>query len=210
MPQQVEITGETSLPVFDEDNIWASAAVHRSVPTTDANIDFIWNKEIDEFKKAMRKVRRKITHDDGEITWEFNGGVGRVQDIDVLQFYAEHYELFPLFACVVRKILGTNAASTLCERTFNYAGIVLNGRRTSLLTDMADKLIVSACRHKNVLRSELKSPMLPNIGEIEIVSTIAEETAEETAEESEAAEECWDDFLVNCSSFCYIKMMIWL
>jgi len=68
MPQQVEINGETSQPVFDEDDIWASAAVNRSVPTTDANIDIIWNKEIDEFKKAMRKVRRKITHDDGEIT----------------------------------------------------------------------------------------------------------------------------------------------
>ena len=114
----------------------------------------------------------------------------RVQDIDVLQFYAEHYESFPLFACVVRKILGTNAASTSCERTFNYAGIVLNCRRTSLLTDLADKLIVSACRHKNALRSELKSPMLPNIGEIEIDSTIAEETVEE----AEAAEEFWDDF----------------
>ena len=176
--------------IFDENDIWASAAVNRSVPTTDANIDIIWNKEIDEFKKAMRKVRRKITHDDGEITWEFYGGVGRVQDIDVLQFYAEHYESFPLFACIVRKILGTNAASTSCERTFNYAGIVLNCRRTSLLTNLADKFIVSACRHKNALRSELKSPMLPNIGEIEIDSTIAEATVEE----AEAAEEFWDDF----------------
>ena len=62
--------------IIDENDIWASAAVNRSVPTTDANIDIIWNKEIDEFKKAMRKVRRKITQDDGEITWEFYGGVG--------------------------------------------------------------------------------------------------------------------------------------
>jgi len=53
---------------------------------------------IDEFKTAMQKVRRKITHDDGKITWEFSGRVGRVQEINVLQFYAEHYELFPLFA----------------------------------------------------------------------------------------------------------------
>ena len=106
----------------------------------------------------MQIVRGEITGDDGEITREFYEGYARVQDINVLQFYAEHYELSPFFGCVVRKILGTNAASTSCERTFNYAGIVLNCRRTSLfLTDMADKLIVSACRHKNALRSNISS-----------------------------------------------------
>jgi len=141
----------------------------------------------------MRKVRRKITHEDGKITWEFYGGVGRVRDVDVLQIYGEHYKLFPLYACVVRKILGTNDASTSCARTFNYAGIVLNCRRTSLLTDMAGKLIVSACRYKNALRSEFKSPMLPKIGEIEIVATIAEETIEEF----EAAEEFLADFFIE-------------
>ena len=56
---------------------------------------------------------------------------------------------------------------------------------------MADKLIADACRHKKALRSELKSPVLPNISEFEIdLST----TAEDTVEEAEAAEEFWDDF----------------
>ena len=68
MPQQIEITGETSQPVFDEDDIWVSAAVNRSVPTADAGIDIIRSKEIHGFKKAMRKVRRKITGYDREIT----------------------------------------------------------------------------------------------------------------------------------------------
>ena len=124
----------------------------------------------------MQIVRGEITGDDGEITREFYEGYARVQDINVLQFYAEHYELSPFFGCVVRKILGTNAASTSCERTFNYTGIVFNCKRTLQLTDMADKVIVSACRHKNTLQGELKSTMLPNIGELEIDLTIAEET----------------------------------
>ena len=77
---------------------------------------------------------------------------------------------------MIRKILGTNAASTLCERTFNYVGIVLKCRRTSLSTDIAEKLIVSACRHKNALRSsKLKVPKLPDIGVLETNVTTAEE-----------------------------------
>jgi len=79
-------------------------------------------------------------------------------------------------------------------RIFNYAGIVLNSQRTSLLTDIANKLIVGACRRKNTLRSELKSSMLPNIGELEIDLIIAKEAVEEY----KAAKEFWDDiFLVN-------------
>ena len=142
----------TKLVQFDEDDIIREpAVVNRSVPIADADIDIIWSEEIDEFKKAMQIVRGEITGDDGEITREFYEGYARVQDINVLQFYAEHYELSPLFGCVVRKILGTNAASTSCEQTFNCVGIVLNMRRTLLLTDMVDKLIVDVCRHKNAL-----------------------------------------------------------
>jgi hypothetical protein len=163
----VEIAAETIQPDFDEDDIWAAAAVVRSVPAA-VDMDKVWSNEIAEFKKAMRKIRRKITDDDGNISWEFFGGVSRVQDIDVLQFYAEHYQLFPCFASVIQKILGTNAASTSCERTFNYAGIVLNCRRTALTSDIADKIIVSACRHKNTLRnSKLNSSKLPDIGVLE-------------------------------------------
>ena len=48
---------------------------------------------------------------------------------------------------------------------------------------MADKMIVSdACRHKNALQSEIKSPMLSNICELEIDSTTAKEAAVEEAE----------------------------
>jgi hypothetical protein len=65
---KTKITGEPSQPVYDEVNIWASDAVNRSVPTADAGIDIIWSKEIHGFKKAMRKVRRKITGYDREIT----------------------------------------------------------------------------------------------------------------------------------------------
>jgi len=188
---RIENTAATIQPDFDEDDIWAATAVVQSVPGP-AEIDRIWSDEIIEFKKAMRKVRRKITDDHGNITWEFHGGVARVQDIDVLQFYREHYQLFLHFASVIRKILGTNAASTSCERIFNYAGIVLNCRRTSLLTDMADKLIVSACRHKNTMRSNnLKLPKLPDIGVFETDAT----NAEEAEEHAEAVEEFWDDFL---------------
>ena len=57
-PQQIEITGETSQPVYDEDHIWASATFNRSVPTADANIDIIWSKEINGFKKAMQKSNK--------------------------------------------------------------------------------------------------------------------------------------------------------
>ena len=133
---------------------------------------------------------RKITSDDGTIIWELYGGDFRGQDIDVLQFYADHYTLFPHFASIIRKILGTNAASTSCERTFNYGGIVLNCRRTSLLTDMADKLIVSSCRHKNTLRAKLKLVKLPDISVHDIDVT----TVEEAAEHAEATEESWSDF----------------
>ena len=189
----LEIADGTIQPEFDEDDIWAASAVVQSVPAA-VDIDTMWNNEIAEFKKAMRKVRRKIIGEDGTITWEFYGGVSRVQDIDVLQFYAEHYQLFPNFASVIRKILGTNAASTSCERTFNYAGIVLNCRRTSLSTDIADKLIVSACRHKNALRSsKLKVPKLPDIGVLETNVATAKE-AEEEDDNAEVMEEFWDDF----------------
>ena len=81
-------------------------------PTADADIDIISSEEIDGFKKAMRRMRKKNTGDDGTINQESYGGVANLKDIVVLQFYAEHYELLPLFGCVVRKILGTNAAST--------------------------------------------------------------------------------------------------
>ena len=95
---------------------------------------------------------------------------------------------------MVRKKFGTNAASTSCERTFNYAGIVLNCRRTSLSTDIADKLIVSACRHKNALRSsKLKVPKLPDIGVLETNVATAKE-AEEEDDNAEVMEEFWDDF----------------
>jgi len=125
----------------------------------------MWINEIVEFKKAMQKVREKIIGEAGTVTWEFYGGVSTVQDIDDLQFYAGNYQLFPNFDSIIRKILGTNAASTSCEHvnallTFNYAGIVLNCRRgTSLSTDIADILIVNVLRHKNALRSsKLKVP----------------------------------------------------
>ena len=78
----VEIAAETIQPDVDEDDIWAAAAVVRSVPAA-VDMDKVWSNEIAEYKKAMRKIKRKITGDDGNISWEFFGGVSRVQDIDV-------------------------------------------------------------------------------------------------------------------------------
>jgi len=87
--------------------------------------------EIAKFKNAIQRFRREIIGDDGTITWEFYSGVSRVQKMS--------YSL-TLVAFVIRKIIGTNASTTSCERTFNYVGIVLNSRRTSLATDTADKI----------------------------------------------------------------------
>ena len=57
---------------------------------------------------------------------------------------------------------------------------------------MADKLIVSACRHKNTMRSNnLKLPKLPDIGVFETDAR----NAEAAEEHAEAVEEFWDDFL---------------
>ena len=112
-------------------------------------MDTVWSSEIAEFKKAMQKVSRKIAGYDGTITWEIYWEVSRIQDIDVLQFYDDYYQLFPC-----RKVLGTNATSTSCERIFYYAGIILNCRRTPLTTDIADnKIIASACKQRNNIRN---------------------------------------------------------
>ena len=73
------------------------------------------------------------------------------------------------------------------------AGIVLNCRRTALTSDIADKLIVSACacRNKNALRnSKLNSSKLPDIGVLETDLI----NVEEADEHAEALEEFWDDF----------------
>jgi len=51
----------------------------------------------------MRNVSRKIICEVITITWDFYKGVSRVQDIVVLQFYAENYQLNPNFASVIRK-----------------------------------------------------------------------------------------------------------
>ena len=67
----------------------AAAAVAHSVSAV-VDIDTIWSNEIAEFKKAMQKVRRKITSYDGAITWEFFGGVFRVQHVDVVHFYVNY------------------------------------------------------------------------------------------------------------------------
>ena len=70
----------------------------------------------------------------------------------------------------------------------------MNCRRTSLLTDIADSLIVSACRHKNALcSSKLKVPKLSEIGVLKTNVTTAEE-AEEDDEHAEVVEEFRDDF----------------
>ena len=37
------------------------------------DIDTMWINEIAEFKKARRKVKKKIIGEDGTITWEFYG-----------------------------------------------------------------------------------------------------------------------------------------
>ena len=60
---------------------------------------------------------------------------------------------------------------------------------------MVNKLIVSACRHKNAFRNKLKSFNLPDKGMLDIDQT----TTEEVDEHAEAVEEFLDVFFMNCN-----------
>jgi len=81
----------------------------------------------------------------------------------------------------------------MLKTTFNYAGIVLNCRRTSLSTDIGGKLTVGACRHKNPFAAVSSKYQNFRTCVLETNVTTAEE-AEEDDEHAEVVKEFWDDF----------------
>jgi hAT family C-terminal dimerisation region len=63
------------------------------------------------------------------------------QGIDILLFWKEHQNEFPLLAKVARRILAIPASSAASERLFSRAGRVLEERRAKLSSANADKIL---------------------------------------------------------------------
>ena len=112
----------------------------------------------------MSKVRQFESNATGEKFIEYYGGVTRFENVDAFIFYSQHSESFPRLSIAIRKILGDSTASTSCERAFGFAGMVINIRRTALTPERAEKLILSAARHRNKFRSLKRPPFLPTFG----------------------------------------------
>ena len=102
----------------------------------------------------MRTARAKVAGAEGggEPTCSYFGGAERQLDTDVLGLCRPILESTPNLAVVARKTLANQAATSTAERSFSTAGSVLNVRRCRLDPARAEKLTVSAFRHRFKLR----------------------------------------------------------
>ena len=128
------------------------------------------DSECAAFKAHMRKVRVKIVDAEGGgglANYKYFGGIERQLDIDVLGFYRPILESIPNLVVVIRKILANQATTSTAERSFNIAGNILNVRRCRLDQSRAEKLLVSAFRHRCKLRFGKKPPRVPSFRVLE-------------------------------------------
>ena len=175
------------------------------VDHVEADVDDIFNEppitnhasECAAFKAHMRKVRVKLVDADGVgglATYKYFGGVERQLDIDVLAFYRPILDSIPKLAVVIRKILANQVATSTAERSFNISGNVLSIRRCSLDPGRAEKLIVSAFRHRCKLRSEKKPPRVPSFRVLEEEDVEEEEDEDDVRERQEIETVAWAAF----------------
>ena len=148
----IEVDGDES-----DSNVWGETAA----PIASG---LVWNEEKQAFKRAMQKVQQAKTNIEGEKVIEFYGGVSSCADVDVFQFYRDNHSSFPKLATAIRIVLGNAAAATSCERAFGYSSMVISAKRAGLLPTRAEKLILSASRHRNKLRFSKSQPKLPLLG----------------------------------------------
>ena len=118
----------------------------------------------------------------------------RQLDIDVLAFYRPILESIPNLAIVIRKVLSNQATTSTPERSFNISGNILNVRRCSLNPIRAEKLIVSAFRHRCKLRSGKKPPRVPSfrVLEVEDVEVEEEDDEDDVRERQEIETVAWE------------------
>jgi hypothetical protein len=60
---------------------------------------------------------------------------------DALSFWKEHCQILPLLSRLAKIYLGISAASVPVECLFSTAGIIMNGKRSSLKPDKLDKIV---------------------------------------------------------------------
>ena len=149
--------------------------------------------EISAFKLAMKKVKIKVTAQNGEEKYEYHGGVGRQQDIDIFRFYRGIKGTIPKLEAIIRKVLGNAATTATNDRSFNIAGNVLNMRRCRLDPLRAEKLILSAFRYKVKLAADRKSPILPSFCVIEEEHIYDDNEIEQIQRDEEEAA-AWEAF----------------
>ena len=73
------------------------------------------------------------------------GGVRRQEDINLYNFYQHHGPNMPALNKIIAQLLGQPEASHTPEKIFSRCGHVINEYRTNLLTQRAQKLILSSC-----------------------------------------------------------------
>ena len=145
----------------------------------------------------MRKVRVKIVDAEGGgglANYKYFGGIERQLDIDVVAFYRPILDSISKLAEVIRKILANQVATSSAERSFNISGNILNVRRCSLDPARAEKLIVSAFRHRCKLRSGKKPPRVPSFRALEDEDVEEEEDEDGVCERQEIETVAWTAF----------------
>ena len=60
---------------------------------------------------------------------------------DVLQFWKSHTTVLPLLSKIAASYLGISASSVPVESLFSTAGLVLNGKRSSLSPEHLNKIV---------------------------------------------------------------------
>ena len=104
--------------------------------------------DIHYFKiQLLMSIRKRLlSNKNGVKTYEYFGGVGRQEDINVYQFYQHHGSKMPELNAIISQLLGQPEASHTPEKIFSRGGHVLNKFRTSLLCARSEKLILSSYR----------------------------------------------------------------
>lgn len=61
---------------------------------------------------------------------------------DILKWWKDHSETFPLLSSIAREVLCVPATSAACERNFSLAGLVITNRRTNISSENVNDLLV--------------------------------------------------------------------
>lgn len=124
------------------------------------------NNDIEYFRtKLLPSIRkRKLDKDGKKLTgYVYLGDKMRAENIHFYEFYQSHIKNMPILGKIIIEILGQPEASHSPEKVFSRCKFVISDYRTCLITERAEKLILSSCRYAWTLFGS-SMPKLPTLG----------------------------------------------